>query len=47
MYDPVSEAREWFEDAKRDYRDAEESIRRNGNYIGAYFLLSSSCRKNN
>jgi len=44
MYDPVSEAREWFEDAKRDYRDAAESIR-NGNYIRACFYSHQAAEK--
>jgi len=44
MYDPISEAREWFKDAERDYNDAEEAIR-NGKYIRACFYSHQAAEK--
>jgi len=44
MYDPEAEAREWREDAKRDYRDAEKTIE-DGNYIRACFYCHQAAEK--
>jgi len=44
MYDPEAEAREWREDAERDYRDAEKAIE-DGNYIRACFYCHQAAEK--